>query len=98
MGAYNLLNGQHCCENRYLLGDILRKEWGYDGAVISDWGGVHDTVAAAESELDLEMSITFNFDDYCMANPLKKAVEDGKVKEKHIDKKVANLIKAYVQA
>ena len=93
MGAYNMLNGQHCCESRYLLGDILRKEWGYDGTVISDWGGVHDTVAAAESELDLEMSITFNFDDYCMANPLKKAVEDGKVKEKHIDKKVANLLR-----
>lgn len=93
MGAYNLLNGEHCCESKYLLGDILRKEWGYDGAVISDWGGVHDTVAAAESELDLEMSVTFNFDDYCMANPLKKAVEDGKVKEKHIDKKVANLLR-----
>lgn len=93
MGAYNKLNGQHCCENKYLLGDILRKEWGYDGAVISDWGGVHDTVAVAESELDLEMSVTYNFDEYCMAAPLKKAVEDGKVKEKHIDKKVANLLR-----
>lgn len=93
MGAYNLLNGEHCCESRYLLGDILRKEWSYDGAVISDWGGVHDTVAAAESELDLEMSVTFDFDDYCMANPLKKAIEDGRVKEKQIDKKVANLLR-----
>ena len=93
MGAYNMLNGQHCCESRYLLGDILRKEWGYDGTVISDWGGVHDTVAAAKSELDIEMSITYNFDEYCMAEPLKKAVEEGRVKEKHIDKKVSDILR-----
>lgn len=93
MGAYNLLNGQHCCENKYLLGDILRKEWGYDGAVISDWGGVHDTTAAAQSELDIEMSVTYNFDEYCMANPLKKAVQDGTISEKLIDKKVKNILR-----
>ncbi len=93
MGAYNLLNGQHCCENKYLLGDILRKEWGYDGAVISDWGGVHDTTAAAQSELDIEMSVTYNFDEYCMANPLKKAVQDGTISEELIDKKVKNILR-----
>lgn len=93
MGAYNLLNGQHCCENKYLLGDILRKEWGYDGAVISDWGGVHDTMAAARSELDIEMSVTYNFDEYCMAEPLKKAVQDGKISEELIDKKVKNILR-----
>ena len=93
MGAYNLLNGQHCCENKCLLGDILRKEWGYDGAVISDWGGVHDTTAAAQSELDIEMSVTYNFDEYCMANPLKKAVQDGTISEKLIDKKVKNILR-----
>lgn len=93
MGAYNLLNGQHCCENKYLLGDILRKEWGYDGAVISDWGGVHDTTAAAQSELDIEMSVTYNFDEYCMAEPLKKAVQDGKISEELIDKKVKNILR-----
>lgn len=53
MGAYNMLNGQHCCESRYLLGDILRKEWGYDGTVISDWGGVHDTVRPRRVSLTL---------------------------------------------
>ena len=93
MGAYNLLNGQHCCENKYLLGDILRKEWGYDGAVISDWGGVHDTMAAAQSELDIEMSVTYNFDEYCMAEPLKKDVQDGEISEQLIDKKVKNILR-----
>ena len=93
MGAYNLLNGQHCCENKVLLGDILRKKWNYDGAVISDWGGVHNTKAAAESELDLEMSVTNNFDDYCMANPLKEAIQRCEISEEDVDKKVRNLLR-----
>ena len=71
MGAYNRLYGEHCCQSQYLLGDILRKEWGYDGVVISDWGGVHDTEAAANSQLDIEMSVTSDFDEYHMADPLK---------------------------
>lgn len=72
MGAYNLLKGEHCCQSEYLLNDILRKEWGYDGVVVSDWGGVHDTEKAANSQLDIEMSVTDNFDEYFMANPLKE--------------------------
>ena len=74
MGAYNRLYGEHCCQSQYLLGDILRKEWEYDGVVISDWGGVHDTEAAANSQLDIEMSVTYDFDEYYMANPLKQAI------------------------
>ena len=58
---YECLIREHCCQSRYLLEDILRKEWGYDGVVISDWGGVHDTELAAASELDIEMSVTDNF-------------------------------------
>ena len=64
MGAYNLIRGQHCCENKMLLKNILRDEWGYDGTIISDWDAVHDTKAAAESPLDIEMSVTYDFDDY----------------------------------
>lgn len=93
MGAYNKFRGEQCCESKQLLNDILRKEWGYDGTIISDWGGVHDTKAAAESALDMEMSVYANFDDYYMANPLKKAVLSGEIKEEHIDEKVSNLLR-----
>ncbi len=92
MGAYNKIYKEHCCQSRYLLEDILRKEWGYDGVVISDWGGVHDTELAAASELDIEMSVTDNFDEYFMADPLKKAVEQGRISEKEVDKKVIHIL------
>lgn len=92
MGAYNLFRGTHCCESDVLLGDILRKEWGYDGMIVSDWGAVHHTEAAAKSPLDLEMSVTYDFDDYCLANPLLEAVKAGKVPECDIDEKVRHLL------
>lgn len=92
MGAYNKIYGEHCCQSDFLLNQILRKEWGYDGVVISDWGGVHDTEAAADSGLDIEMSVTDNFDEYCMAEPLKKMVEEGKISEKVIDEKVIHIL------
>ncbi|GAA6412012.1 glycoside hydrolase family 3 C-terminal domain-containing protein [Blautia coccoides] len=92
MGAYNQIYGEHCCQSDFLLNQILRKEWGYDGVVISDWGAVHDTVKAANSQLDIEMSVTNDFDDYFMANPLKKKVETGEVQEKVIDEKVTRII------
>ncbi len=93
MGAYNLYKGTHCCENKELLNKILRKEWGYDGMVVSDWGAVHRTKEAAESGLDIEMSVTYNFDDYCLAKPLKEAVEMGEVSEKLLDEKVRNILR-----
>ncbi len=93
MGAYNLLNGAHCCENKPLLDKVLREDWGYDGTVISDWGGVHKTKEAAECSLDVEMSVTDNFDDYCLANPLKEAVQKGEIEERHIDEKVRNILR-----
>lgn len=92
MGAYNRLYGEHCCQSRYLLHDILRQEWGYEGVVISDWGGVHDTELAAMSELDIEMSVTDDFDEYYMAQPLKRAVEQGKIPQERIDEKVTRIL------
>ena len=64
MGAYNKLRGTHCCHHDYLLNEILRKEWGFAGITISDWGGVHDTGEALMNGLDMEMSVTSDFDAY----------------------------------
>lgn len=93
MGAYNRYRGEHCCESKVLLNQILRKEWGYDGMVVSDWGGVHRTKEAAESGLDIEMSVTYDFEDYKMANPLKKAIEGGEIPESLVDEKVRNILR-----
>lgn len=93
MGAYNKFRGQHCCHNDYLLNQILRKEWGFEGVVVSDWGGVHDTIEASENGLDIEMSVTDNFDDYYFAKPLLRAVEEGKVKEEQINEKVMRVLR-----
>lgn len=93
MGAYNKLNGYHCCENKNLLDLILRGEWGFDGTVISDWGGVHKTKEAAECSLDMEMSVFPDFDEYKLANPLKKLIEKGEVSESVVDAKVRNILR-----
>lgn len=93
MGAYNKINGSYCCEHKTLLDRILREEWGYDGAVISDWGGVHNSKEAAECSMDLEMSVFPDFDDYMLANPLKELIQKGEVPESMVDAKVSNLLR-----
>lgn len=93
MNAYNKLNGEHCSESKALLNQILRQEWGYDGTVISDWGSVHTTRQAAESALDMEMSVTTNFDEYYFAKPLIEAVEKGEVSMEDVDEKVRNILR-----
>lgn len=92
MGAYNKVKGEHCCQSEYLLHDILRKEWGYDGVVISDWGGAHNTEQAANSQLDIEMSVTDNFEQYYMAEPLKRKIENGEIAEEKLDEKVTRIL------
>lgn len=93
MGAYNLLNGEHCCMSKSLLNEKLRKDWAFDGVVISDWGAVHDTKLAAESGLDLEMDVKYQFDEQYMAEPLLKAVKDGEIEESLVDEKVRNILR-----
>jgi beta-glucosidase len=92
MGAYNKLRGEFCCHNPYLLREILRKEWNFDGVVISDWGAVHDTLEAALGGLDIEMSVTNDFDDYYMADPLYKKVLEKEVDEEIINEKVRHIL------
>lgn len=92
MGAYNKVYGEHCCESEFLLNRVLRQEWGFEGVVISDWGGVHDTRKAAESQLDIEMSVTDNFDDYFMARPLLEKIKAGEIREEAVDRKVKRIL------
>ncbi len=96
MGAYNKLRGTHCCHNDYLLNKILRDEWGFEGILVSDWGGVHDTKEALTNGLDMEMSVTDNFDEYYLANPLLKMIENGEVDRElaieKLDEKVRHIL------
>ncbi len=93
MNAYNKFRGDFCSASKELLDDILRDEWGYDGTVISDWGAVHATREVAECSMDIEMSVTSDFDDYFLANPLLKAVQAGEVDEACVDAKVRNILR-----
>lgn len=92
MGAYNKVYGEHSCQSEFLLNQVLRKEWGFDGVIISDWGGVHDTQAAANSQLDIEMSVTSDFDDYFMARPLLENIKAGKISEETVNQKVKRIL------
>ena len=102
MGAYNKIWNQHCCHNERLLKDILRGEWGFDGAVITDWGGAHDTKEAALNGLDIEMGSytngltsesTFGYEDYYLANPYLKMIKSGEVPESTVDEKARNVLR-----
>ncbi|MCR5733570.1 MAG: glycoside hydrolase family 3 C-terminal domain-containing protein [Lachnospiraceae bacterium] len=92
MGSYNKINGEQGCQNKETLKDTLRDEWGYEGVIISDWGGVHDTDKAALSELDIEMACESDFDNYYMAEPLKKKILSGEIPESVIDEKVYRIL------
>jgi beta-glucosidase len=92
MSAYNKINGYWCSENKFLLTRVLKKEWGFKGVVISDWGGVHNTIAAANNGLDIEMGSNGPYDQWYFANPLLAAVKAGQVSEKTIDDKVERIL------
>lgn len=92
MAAYNLFRGTYCCENTWLLDEVLRNQLAYDGVVISDWGANHSTEAAALAGLDIEMSVTDDFDDYYFGDPLYHAIESGKIPLKVLDAKVARIL------
>lgn len=96
MSSYNLYKGLHAGQNPRLLKEILRDEWGFDGAVISDWGGVHNTAQAITGGLDLEFGSWTNglsegkknaYDSYYLADPYLKLISEGKVDTKELDKR-----------
>jgi len=93
MGAYNKFRGWYLCENDYLLNRVLKKEWGFKGVVISDWGATHSTGNAALHGLDIEMgSRPEDYSDYYFADPLLKAVQDGEVPLSVIDDKARRVL------
>ncbi len=102
MGAYNLYQNQHLCHNKRMLCDILKGEWGFDGVVVSDWGGAHDTPEAIANGLDMEFGTWTNglsegarnaYDNYYLALPYKKLLQEGKVSMATLDEKVRRVLR-----
>lgn len=89
MDAYNLVNGVYMTQNNLLNTSIAKKEWGFDGIIISDWGATHDGIAAANNGLDLEMP----FPTFMNAQTLLPAIQRGEVKEATIDDKVRRILR-----
>ena len=102
MGSYNLYNGQFNCHNKKLLVDILKGEWGFDGVVVSDWGGCRDDEEAVLNGLDIEMGTWTNglrgaasdgYRQYHMADPYLKGLREGKYTTKELDDKVRRILR-----
>lgn len=102
MGSYNKYLGQHGCHNEVLVNQILKGEWGFDGAFISDWGGAHDTYEAAEYGLDIEMGtgsdgLTYStknhYDNYYLALPYLDALQRGEVSAEKLDDKARRVLR-----
>ena len=88
MGAYNQFRGQHCCENDYLLNQILKREWGFKGLVMSDWGGTHNTREAALNGLDTEMGASHDYSKNYLAQPYLDGLKSGEFPMSGLDDKV----------
>ena len=104
MGAYNLYKNQHNCHNDIMLNKILKQDWGFDGVVISDWGGCHDTDEAVRNGLDLEfgtwtdgltMGKTNAYDAYYLAAAYKQAIQQGKYTTRELDEKVRRVLRLF---
>ena len=102
MGAYNKIRGQHACHNELMLNKILKDDWGFDGVVVTDWGGAHDTYEAAMNGLDIEMGSytngltsesAFTYDDYYLASPYLRMLKDGKVPVSTVDDKASRILR-----
>ena len=89
MASYNRINGVYASENKWLLTDVLRNEWGYEGLVMSDWGAVSDRIKGIDAGLDLEMPGCYGINDAWII----KAVENGELSEQALDTAVENILK-----
>lgn len=104
MGAYNLYKDQHNCHNQWTLNKILKEDWKFDGVVVSDWGGAHDTDQAIHNGLDMEFGSWTNgltmgasnaYDNYFLALPYIKGIKEGKYTTKELDDKVRRVLRLF---
>lgn len=104
MGAYNKIRGTHACHNDYTLNKILKGEWGFDGAVMSDWDGTHNTMEAALGGLDIEMGTSsrhdkgindrrFTYDECYLGNDFRDLILSGKIPESAADEKARRVLR-----
>jgi len=89
MCSYNAVNGDFACENKYLLTDVLKKEWNFKGFVVSDWAGTHSTVKASSAGLDNEQPF-----DHFYGAPFKEAVKSGKIPQAELDEHVHRILRS----
>ena len=104
MGGYNLYKNQHNCHNQYLLNGILKGDWAFDGVVVSDWGGTHDTRQAALNGLDMEFGTWTDglswgasnaYDNYFMARPYLEMIKKGELGTAELDDKVRRVLRLF---
>lgn len=104
MGAYNLYKNQHNCHNNIMLNQILKRDWQFDGVVVSDWGGCHNTEEAIMNGLDMEfgswtdgltMGKTNAYDSYYLAEPYKQLIKQGRFTTKELDDKVRRVLRLF---
>ena len=88
MCAYNMINGEYCAHNKWLLTDVLREEWGYDGLVMTAWGAMHDRVKSLQAGLDLEMPGDTNI----CRKWILDGIKDGTLSMEDLDKAVENVL------
>jgi len=102
MGSYNKIRGQYACENDLMLNKILKGEWNFDGCVITDWGGAHDTKEAALNGLDIEMGSWTNgfttnrayaYENYYLAEPYLKMLKSGEIPVSNLDEKASRILR-----
>ena len=104
MGAYNLYRNEHNCHNQWTLNRILKHDWQFDGVVVSDWGGTHDTDQAVKNGLDMEFGSWTNgltmgasnaYDNYFLALPYIKGIQQGKYGTGELDDKVRRVLRLF---
>lgn len=104
MGAYNLYRDEHNCENDVMLQQILKRNWGFDGVVVSDWGGTHSTEKAVKNGLDMEfgtwtdgltMGRTNAYDNYYMAEAYMRGIKEGRYTMSSLDDKVRRVLRLF---
>jgi beta-glucosidase len=94
MSAYNRLNGTYCSDHRWLLTEVLREEWGFDGLVMTDWGGMNDRVAATQAGCDLEMPGS----NKALDREVLLAAEDGRLAAADIDRCARRVVELLIRA